>query len=164
MIDMTAMVDIVFFLLIFFMVTSFNSKQASIEMPTAAPSKSATGKASAKKSIEDFDNDSEFVVVRIDSDDTMWVEDSAVLTPADLATKLRQAMHGESRQGGNATRMMVVAHSDSTHGALVDAMDTGHSVGIEDVPPGSQGRRIERAVSGCSRLLVCYCWFARQRR
>src|SRR4051812_39131856 len=41
MIDMTAMVDIVFFLLIFFMVTSYNSQQASIEMPAPAPTAGA---------------------------------------------------------------------------------------------------------------------------
>ncbi len=129
MIDMTAMVDIVFFLLIFFMVTSFGAKQASIEMPRPAPPTGATGKATARKTIEDFDNDADFIVVRIDADDTIWVEDSVAMTPADLASKLKQM----TRSGDGSRKLLVVGHSEATHGAAVMVMDAGHSVGLEDV-------------------------------
>jgi biopolymer transport protein ExbD len=133
MIDMTAMVDIVFFLLIFFMVTSFNSKQASIEMPTPAPPTGATGKATARRTVEDFENDGDFVVVRIDADDTVWVEDSVAMTPADVAAKLRQALRGEGRHSDAVRKMLVVGHSEASHGAAVMVMDAGHAVGIDDV-------------------------------
>ena len=125
MIDMTAMVDIVFFLLIFFMVTSFNSKQASIEMPVPTPQSKDSGKSA--RTVQDFDNDSDFIVVRIDQDDTVWVEESVAMTPTDVAAKVRQAMHGDAR------RLMVVGHPDASHGTAVMVMDAGHSVGIEDV-------------------------------
>ncbi|HVU89384.1 MAG TPA: biopolymer transporter ExbD [Pirellulales bacterium] len=129
MIDMTAMVDIVFFLLIFFMVTSFNSQQASIEMPTPAPPTGATGKATARRTVEEFENDADFVVVRIDADDTVWVEESVAMTQADLAAKLRQLAGGS----GGRSKLLVVGHSEATHGAAVKVMDTAHSVGIDDV-------------------------------
>jgi biopolymer transport protein ExbD len=129
MIDMTAMVDIVFFLLIFFMVTSFNSQQASIEMPTPAPPTGATGKATARRTVQDFENDADFIVVRLDADDTMWVEESVAMTPNDLAAKLRQLSGGSGGKG----KLLVVGHSDSSHGAAVTVMDTAHSVGIDDV-------------------------------
>ena len=128
MIDMTAMVDIVFFLLIFFMVTSFNSQQASIEMPTPAPT-GATGKATARRTVEEFENDADFVVVRLDADDTMWVEESVAMTQTDLAGKLRQLAGGNSGK----SKLLVVGHSEATHGAAVMVMDTAHSVGIDDV-------------------------------
>ena len=130
---MTAMVDIVFFLLIFFMVTSFNSQQASIEMPTPAPPTGATGKATARRTVEDFENDGDFVVVRIDADDTIWVEESVAMTPIDVAAKLRQATRGEGRGGDSPRKMLVVGHSEASHGAAVMVMDAGHTVGIEDV-------------------------------
>ena len=133
MIDMTAMVDIVFFLLIFFMVTSMNSQQASIEMPTPAPPTGATGKATARRTVEDFDNDGDFVVVRIDADDTVWVEDSVAMSQADVSAKLRQAMRGEGRRSDEARKMLVVGHSEASHGAAVMVMDAGHAVGIDDV-------------------------------
>jgi biopolymer transport protein ExbD len=129
MIDMTAMVDIVFFLLIFFMVTSFNSQQASIEMPTPAPPTGATGKATARRTVEQFENDADFVVVRLDADDTMWVEESVAMSQTDLAAKLRQLSGGNSAK----SKLLVVGHSEATHGAAVAVMDTAHSVGIVDV-------------------------------
>jgi biopolymer transport protein ExbD/DNA-directed RNA polymerase subunit RPC12/RpoP len=129
MIDMTAMVDIVFFLLIFFMVTSFNSQQASIEMPTPAPPTGATGKATARRTVEEFENDADFVVVRLDADDTMWVEESVAMSQTDLAAKLRQLTSGT----GGKSKLLVVGHSEATHGAAVLVMDTAHSVGIDDV-------------------------------
>jgi biopolymer transport protein ExbD len=129
MIDMTAMVDIVFFLLIFFMLTSFNSQQASIEMPAPAPPTGATGKATARRTVEDFEKDGDFVVVRIDADDTVWVEEAVAMTPIDVAAKLRQATRGSD----GPQRMLVVGHSEASHGAAVMVMDAGHSVGIDDV-------------------------------
>ena len=63
LVDMTAMVDIVFFVLIFFMVTSMEGVYSSIDMPSPDPQKVAT---SGKRSVNDFESDKEYVVVRID--------------------------------------------------------------------------------------------------
>ena len=63
LVDMTAMVDIVFFLLIFFMVTSMAGSFSSIGMPTPDPQKTA---ARGQRSAADFDQDKEYIVVRVD--------------------------------------------------------------------------------------------------
>src|SRR5262245_62038029 len=52
LIDMTAMVDIVFFLLIFFLVTTLQAALAVMNLPTP---QAATGTAAAKSSIADYD-------------------------------------------------------------------------------------------------------------
>src|SRR5437660_1336844 len=65
LIDMTAMVDIVFFLLIFFLVTSMQSIEAVINLPAPQPPASA---ADSVQAVPDPSNDSNFVIVSIDAD------------------------------------------------------------------------------------------------
>jgi biopolymer transport protein ExbD len=131
-IDMTSMVDIVFFLLIFFMVTSLNSEQASIDMPVPQTRQTASGAAAGRKSVEDFESDDEFIIVRIDADDTVWVEDAEALTPTDVVVKLRDT---RDNAGGKqaATKLLVLADGDSHHGTAVMVLDAGREAGIEDV-------------------------------
>src|SRR5205807_7255107 len=73
LIDMTAMVDIVFFLLIFFMVTSLQALEAVMNMPTP---QSAEGGAATSRSVADLENDPNYITVRIEDDDSIWVEDT----------------------------------------------------------------------------------------
>ena len=131
-IDMTAMVDIVFFLLIFFLVTSLKPKQAAIEVPVPeARQKAEKGVNSGQKSVADFEKDSDFVIVRIDSDDTIWVDDAMVPSQQELSSRLRAAMHGEAGAPG-AHRMLVLANSDALYGTAVMVLDTGSEVGMEE--------------------------------
>ena len=58
LVDMTAMVDIVFFVLIFFMVTSMEGVYSSIKMPSPDPQKTAS---SGRRSVTDFESDKEYV-------------------------------------------------------------------------------------------------------
>jgi len=66
LIDMTAMVDIVFFLLIFFLVTSMQSIEAVINLP--APQAPATA-ANSLQAVPDLTNDSSAILVTIDADE-----------------------------------------------------------------------------------------------
>ena len=66
LVDMTAMVDIVFFVLIFFMVTSMEGVYSSIEMPSPDPQKMASPGRIGHR----LPDDKEFVVVRIDKENT----------------------------------------------------------------------------------------------
>ena len=89
LVDMTAMVDIVFFLLIFFMVTSLQGICASIGMPAPDPQKVSS---KGQRTVADFENDADYLIVRIDQDDTVWVEDQEMPSEQDLLVKLREAL------------------------------------------------------------------------
>lgn len=126
LIDMTAMVDIVFFLLIFFLVTSMNSLDSSIPMPAPDPQK---GVAREPKSIEAIDADDSYVVVRIDRNDKISVEGSEVRNERDLMFKL-----GDHRRGSaHPDKLLVIGHGDATHGTVVMVLDAGRDLGMDQV-------------------------------
>ena len=66
--DMTPMVDVTFLLLIFFMVTAVFSSQKSFQIPTPKEERAAT-----VTTLEDYQDDPEFVVVRIDENSTFYI-------------------------------------------------------------------------------------------
>ncbi len=129
-IDMTAMVDVVFFLLIFFMVTSLNSQQSSIEMPVPESEQSAAASASKRRTIADFESDDEYLIVRIESDDTVWIDDVEARTRTDIVQKIRQGIRGDA---AGPNRLLVLANGDAHHGRAVMVMDAGREAGIEDI-------------------------------
>ena len=126
LIDMTAMVDVVFFLLIFFLVTSIQSLQSSIEMPSPEASKSAQGEL---RSLADYESNPDYVVVRIEPDDTMLVDNEKMYSEQQLRAKLREARSSASPPSG----ILVVGHADASHGAAVKAFDAAADVGMRNV-------------------------------
>lgn len=124
MIDMTAMVDIVFFLLIFFLVTSVQSIQASLEMPTPDPEETSN---QGRVTMESLESNDENIMLRIDKDNTVWVNDSEAPTRHELIAKLREA-----REDGAST-LVVMASGDCRHETVVMALDAGAAAGIDDV-------------------------------
>jgi biopolymer transport protein ExbD len=125
LIDMTAMVDIVFFLLIFFMVTSIQALESVIGLPTPQTSSAAP----AAQVVPDYANDPSYITVAIESDDTVWVNDEQVFGPQDLRVKLRSLQEGQFRPTG----MMVLGNPDASHGTLVMVLDAGADSGLEDL-------------------------------
>jgi biopolymer transport protein ExbD len=126
LIDMTAMVDIVFFLLIFFLVTSMKAIDSTVPMPTPDPQKAG---AREPKPLSDLESDNEYIVVHIDKNDRITVNDAEVHNDRDLLFRLR-----DLRTSGNRPdKMLVVGHGDATHGTAVMIMDTGREAGIEHV-------------------------------
>jgi biopolymer transport protein ExbD len=126
LIDMTAMVDIVFFLLIFFLVTSMKAIDSTVPMPTPDPQKAASREPRA---LSDLESDNEYIIVHIDRNDKITVNDAEVHNERDLLFKLR-----ELRTTGNRPeKLLVVGHGDATHGTAVMVMDTGRDAGIESV-------------------------------
>jgi len=125
LIDMTAMVDIVFFLLIFFLVTSMQSLEAVINLPAMQAPASAPDSVQA---VPDLSNDTNQVMVTIDADDAIWVEDEEVLSEQDLRSKLRNA-----RQKVDRPSMMVKCSPESTHGTFVSVLDAGADVGMTEI-------------------------------
>ena len=122
---MTAMVDIVFFLLIFFLVTSMQSLESVINLP----SPKASSSTAATTQPNDYLNDPTFIVVTIDEDDIVYVEDEEVYGDQNLRAKLRELR----REDADRTGMLVVGNPDATHGTLVGVLDAGADAGIKEL-------------------------------
>ncbi|HYW78090.1 MAG TPA: biopolymer transporter ExbD [Thermoguttaceae bacterium] len=128
--DMTPMVDVTFLLLIFFMVTAAFSLQKSIEVPPPDQKESAQ----QARTIEELEEDDDFVIVTIDRDDTIWVNGSVAPSEQDLLVKLRDASEGlEGSDSLGPSSLLVLANGDCRHETVVMALDAGNAVGMENV-------------------------------
>lgn len=127
LIDMTAMVDIVFFLLIFFLVTSMAELLSSTPMPN--PESQKKQGAGGPKTIEDIEDDADFIVVRINRDDAIEIEGVALQDVSEVVFRLRQLRNS----GSGATGLLVVGHGLATHGTAVAVLDAGYDAGMEKV-------------------------------
>lgn len=123
LVDMTAMVDIVFFLLIFFMVTAMQGLASSIAMPPPDQQKAA---GQGRRSVSDFEKEGDYAIVRIDRDNSVWLEGSEIPSEQELRVRLRA-----SRQAAN--KMLVLGSGDALHGTVVMVLDAGNDVGMEEV-------------------------------
>ncbi len=123
LIDMTAMVDIVFFILIFFMVTSMQALESVIGLPSPEAS------AANALSVPDLESDPGFVTVTIEADDTVYVDDEEVFGEQDLRVKLR----GLRRDDADLNGMLVVGNPEASHGALVMVLDAGADAGMAEL-------------------------------
>lgn len=128
--DMTPMVDVTFLLLIFFMVTAAFALQKSIQIPTPEPSESAT----ESRTVEELEQDDDYIIVRIDKDNVVWVNDAEAPSEQELLAKLKEAREGAP---GTATKgpskLLVMASGEARHEKVVMALDAGTAAGIDDV-------------------------------
>jgi biopolymer transport protein ExbD len=127
--DMTPMVDVTFLLLIFFMVTAAFSLQKSIEVPPPDQAQSAA----QARTIEEIEQDDDYVIVRIDRDSTVWVEDSEATSEQDLLVRLREARQGLPGSTRGPSSLLVLADGDCRHETVVMVLDAGNAVGMEHV-------------------------------
>lgn len=123
LIDMTAMVDIVFFLLIFFLVTSLQSLEAVIHLPVPQAKSSKTVQA-----VPSITNDAGVVMVSIDDRDEIFVDDEPVVSEQELRTKLRTAKQEEDRDS-----MMITGSPEASHGKFVMVLDAGAAAGMSEI-------------------------------
>jgi len=130
--DMTPMADVTFLLLIFFMITATFTLQKSFEVPTPEDSQPQ----SQTQTLQDFENDPQYVVVRVDANNTYWVTtpqwEYEAPSKQELLIKLREARR-PNLQLAMPTRMLVVANGEARHETVVAALDAGTAVGMEDV-------------------------------
>ncbi len=129
-VDMTPMVDVTFLLLIFFMVTAAFSLQKSLETP--APDQDE--EASQAQTIEEIEENDDYVIVSIKEDDSVWVNDSEAPSEQQLLMKLREAK--EPAPGSDSvgpTSMLVLADEECHHQTVVMVLDAGNAVGMENV-------------------------------
>jgi biopolymer transport protein ExbD len=127
--DMTPMVDVTFLLLIFFMVTAAFALQKSIQIPTPDPSDSAA----ESRTVEELEEDDDYIIVRIDKDNTIWVNDSEAPSEQELLALIKDAREGGSGTSAGPSRLLVMANGDARHEKVVMALDAGTAAGIDDV-------------------------------
>jgi biopolymer transport protein ExbD len=123
LIDMTAMVDIVFFLLIYFMVMSIQEVESVIGLPKPQ------AQASSAVSVADVAEDPNYITVTIYEDDSVWVEDEQAFGPQDLRARLRSAKKDDMLLTG----MLVVASPEASHGNFVMVIDAGADAGLTEL-------------------------------
>lgn len=123
---MTAMVDIVFFLLIFFLVTSLQALEAVMNMPT--PQSGEAG-VSTGKSVAELENDSNYITVRIEDDDSIWVGDKQVFNDQELIKQLRDAR----KESDSAKSLLVIGDADASHGTAVRVFDAGAAASVSGI-------------------------------
>ncbi len=127
--DMTPMVDVTFLLLIFFMVTAAFSLQKSIEVPTPDPEQ-----AEQARTIQQIEDDADYVVVQIDKDNTVWVGESEAPSEQDLLVRLRAARSaGAGSRHAGPSRLLVLADTGCRHETVVRVLDAGNAVGFESL-------------------------------
>lgn len=123
LIDMTAMVDIVFFLLIFFLVTSLKAIESVMDMPTP---ESSTGSV-APKTMSDYRNDPQTVMINIQDDDSILIDEEQVFGDDEMRSKLRAIR----KDTPSITSAMIVGSADASHGAAVRVFDACAAVGLD---------------------------------
>jgi biopolymer transport protein ExbD len=129
LVDMTAMVDIVFFLLIFFMITSMQGLYSAIGIPAPSAEKTTS---QAKRTATDYENDSEYAVVRIDRDNMIWLDGDKIPSEQELSTKLRAARQG-GKNGPGLKKLMILGNGDCNTVTVVKVIDAGNDAGMEEV-------------------------------
>ncbi|GIX02503.1 MAG: biopolymer transporter ExbD [Thermogutta sp.] len=128
--DMTPMVDVVFQLLIFFMMTAAFSLQKALEMPPSDKQE----KTAQAQTLEELENESDFVIVRIDRDNNITVDGEDAPSDQELLNKLREAKLGELGKGApGRTGLLVLADPQCRHETVVKALDAGNAVGMERI-------------------------------
>lgn len=128
--DMTPMVDVVFQLLIFFMMTAAFSLQKSLELPPSSP-QDATAQS---MTLDELDNESDFIIVRIDHEDNITVDGEDAPSEQELLRKLKGAKSGALGEGEPPrTGLLVLADPDCHHETVVMVLDAGNAIGMERV-------------------------------
>ncbi len=125
--DMTPMVDVVFLLLIFFMVTAAFSQQKALEIP----------KPSDDSAVSDavvVDPEEGNIIVRIERDNAMWVGDSEAHSEQDLLVKLREAREGvPGSDSPPINSVLVNANEEALHEIVVMVLDACNDVNMEKI-------------------------------
>ncbi len=125
--DMTPMVDVVFLLLIFFMVTASFTLRKSFEQAHAQVEDPSTSV------VDPQDDEDDFIEVIIDQTNTFYIrtrDTEEIEAPSDR--EMRDTLR-EAKESSNAKRLVIRAHVDSLHSKVVKVLDMANSVGMERI-------------------------------
>jgi biopolymer transport protein ExbD len=124
LIDMTAMVDIVFFILIFFLVTSCQAISAVIDLPH--PKAIDEGKKTVTAA--QIQADPNAINIKIEDDNSILVDDDEVEGEDALWLTLKQLAAERS-----SPPVMIIGSPDATHGTAVKVLDACASARLSNV-------------------------------
>lgn len=128
--DMTPMVDVTFLLLIFFMVTAAYSLQKSLEIPPP----DRTESAAQARTLEEIEQDDDYLIIEIHRDNTVWVNDREAPSRPEVLSILREARQGPAGSSSpGPSSLLVLADGDARCETVVMALDAGSAVGMENV-------------------------------
>jgi biopolymer transport protein ExbD len=119
-INLTPMLDVVFIMLIFFIVTASFIKEAGIDVnrPDAPVTESKPENAN--------------ILVVINANDEIWI-DRRLIDPRALRANIER-MHAENPQGS----VVIRAHKSSTNKMLVTVMDSSRNAGVYNISIADQ--------------------------
>jgi biopolymer transport protein ExbD len=114
-INLTPMLDVVFIMLIFFIVTASFIKEAGIDVnrPDAPMTESKPEDAN--------------ILVRISANDEIWI-DRRLIDPRAIRANIER-MHAENPEGS----VVIQAHNSSSNKALVQVMDSARQAGVYNI-------------------------------
>lgn len=115
--DMTPLIDVVFLLLIFFLITTTFVRTDNSQLPLDLPSASA-GEAITQ---------SERVIIYIQADGSLQIGDELV-RPAEVQARL-EALHAEKPD----TQVAIKADRETSHGKVTEIIDQARLVGFKRV-------------------------------
>lgn len=122
-IDLTPVLDVVFILLIFFLITSTFAQQTNSGIDVELPRASTTPNP----------QESESIIIAI-SEEGQFIRDGQAVSPEELATQL-SALHTERPQA----TVIVQADVHTQHGKVVEAMDLARKAGYERLAIATEG-------------------------
>jgi biopolymer transport protein ExbD len=114
-IDLTSLIDVVFLLLIFFMVSTTFVRQTKLEVKLPE----------AKGQLRDEQPD--VVQVTVTADGSYAIDDRTLVN-SELATLVRAL--AEVTRGDQSRRVIITADANATHQSVVRAMDAAGQVGL----------------------------------
>jgi biopolymer transport protein ExbD len=114
-INLTPMLDVVFIMLIFFIVTASFIKEAGIDVnrPDAPMTESKPEDAN--------------ILVRISANDEVWI-DRRLIDPRAIRANIER-MHAENPEGS----VVIQAHNASSNKSLVQVMDSARQAGVYNI-------------------------------
>lgn len=131
--DITPMVDVVFLLLIFFMITAAFGLQKSIAIPDPE-SEQSSQQAKLPEEKEKTDED---IVVQITKENRIFVEGTEAETQQELYSQLREHQYRDGRR--QRPYLFVVAEADAMHETVVRVLDAASGIGMDAVRLKTEG-------------------------
>ncbi|MFO0961032.1 MAG: biopolymer transporter ExbD [Isosphaeraceae bacterium] len=120
--DLAAMVDVAFQMVLFFLVTAATVMYKTLEIPTPNPESQKNAPAQSKKTLDDLAK--EFILVEIDPAGVIQV-DRRPVTAEELAERLRDA-----REESRRSAMLLTADFTTPHRNVVAAYDAANEIGL----------------------------------
>ncbi len=122
--DLTPMVDVVFQLLIFFMVTASFALHKTIETPSPDPEQKG-----ATQSIQTLDElEGVSILVRIDAQNGITIDDEPLNDDSRIADALRDKMRAEQK-----SEIIITADAATWHRTVVKVVDAANEVGMQKI-------------------------------